>query len=160
MEFKTNPTAVGTEVVLTRMFNAPRELVYRAWTDPELLARWWGPKDFTNPVCEVDARPGGKIRIDMTGPDGTAYPMGGEFVEVDPPGRLVFTSSAFEDENGEPGLEDHNTVTFEAVEGSKTLVTLTAVVTVARPEFYEALSGMEEGWSQSFDRLDDLVSQR
>ncbi len=158
MEFKTNPTAVGTEVVLTRVFDAPRELVYRAWTEPELLSQWWGPKDFTNPVCEVDASPGGRIRIDMTGPDGTVYPMGGELVEVDPLVRLVFTSTAFEDESGKPGLEDHNTVTFEALDGGKTLLTVTAVVTVARPEFYEALSGMEEGWNQSLDRLANIVT--
>src|SRR5436190_8252782 len=64
------------ELVLTRVFDAPREVVFRAWTDPERLAQWWGPRGFTNPRCEWDARPGGAIRVDMKGPDGTVYPMG------------------------------------------------------------------------------------
>ena len=56
---------------ITRVFDAPREVVFKAWTDPQLLAQWWGPKGFTNPVCELDARPGGAIRVHMRGPDGT-----------------------------------------------------------------------------------------
>ena len=102
----------GQQVVFTRVFDAPRELVFRAWTDPKHVARWWGPKEFTNRVGEWDARPGGGIRLDMVGPDGTAYPMGGVFHEVAAPERLVFTSTAFEDEPGNPKLEAINTVTF------------------------------------------------
>ena len=75
----------GQQVVFTRVFDAPRELVFRAWTDPKHVARWWGPKEFTNRVGEWDARPGGGIRLDMVGPDGTAYPMGGVFHEVAAP---------------------------------------------------------------------------
>src|SRR5580700_11269312 len=63
------------ELFTTRIFDAPREVVFRAWTDPERMKRWWGPKNFTNPVCEVDARPGGTIRIHMRAPDGVIYPM-------------------------------------------------------------------------------------
>ena len=58
------------EVTLTRIFNAPRELVWKAWTDPQMMARWWGPKGFTNPVCEMDVRVGGKILIHMRAPNG------------------------------------------------------------------------------------------
>jgi uncharacterized protein YndB with AHSA1/START domain len=65
------------ELVLTRVFDAPRELVFKVWTDPKHLARWWGPRGFTNPVCELDLRPGGAILIHMRGPDGTVYPMTG-----------------------------------------------------------------------------------
>src|SRR5512133_1069200 len=61
-------------VTLTRTFDAPREVVWRAWTDPKLLAKWWGPRMFTTPRCEVDVRPGGAILIDMRGPDGVIYP--------------------------------------------------------------------------------------
>jgi uncharacterized protein YndB with AHSA1/START domain len=84
------------ELTMTRVFDAPRELVFRAWTDPERLKRWWGPKGFTNPVCEVDVRPGGAIRIHMRGPDGTVYPMTGAFIEIVEAERLVFTSSALD----------------------------------------------------------------
>jgi Activator of Hsp90 ATPase homolog 1-like protein len=67
------------ELVLTRVFDAPRELVFKAWTDPKCVAQWWRPRGFTNPVCEVDVRPGGAIRIHMRGPDGTVYPMTGVY---------------------------------------------------------------------------------
>jgi uncharacterized protein YndB with AHSA1/START domain len=152
MTEKTNPIGVGSEVVLRRVFDAPRELVFRAWTEAEHLARWWGPEGFTNPVCELDARPGGAIRIDMTAPDGSVFPMGGEVKEVTPPSRFVFTSTAFDG-----GLENLNTVTFDE-EGSKTHVTITALIVEASPEYLEALSGMEEGWSQSLDRLAALLA--
>src|SRR5260370_33691510 len=81
-------------VVITRVLDAPRELVFRAWTDAKHLARWWGPKGFTNPVCEVDARPGGALRIVMRAPDGAEHPMTGVFREIMAPARLVFTSAA------------------------------------------------------------------
>ena len=66
------------DLVLIRIFDAPRERVWKAWTDPRQVAQWWGPAGFTNPRCEVDVRPGGVLRIDMRGPDGTVYPMAGE----------------------------------------------------------------------------------
>jgi uncharacterized protein YndB with AHSA1/START domain len=141
------------ELVLTRTFDAPRSVVFKAWTDPKQLARWWGPHGFTNPVCEADARPGGAIRIDMTGADGVVYPMKGTFHEVVEPERLVFTSTAFEDERGQPLLEVHNTVTF-AEQGGKTTLTLKAVVVKAAPEVAGAVGGMEEGWTQSLERLE------
>src|ERR1700730_7092158 len=80
------------ELKITRVFDAPREMVFKAWTDPKLLAQWWGPKGFTNPVCELDVRPGGAIRVHMRGPDGTVYPMTGVYQEVVEPERIVFTS--------------------------------------------------------------------
>ena len=95
---QTQPTP--RKLVLERVFDAPRELVFKAWTDPKMMARWWGPTYFTNPVCELDARPGGAILIHMTSPDGTAYPMKGTFEEVVPPERLAFSAIALEDEAG------------------------------------------------------------
>ena len=73
-------------MVLTRIFDAPREMVFKAWTDPERLKHWWGPKGFTNPVCEMNPRTGGAILIDMRGPDGRVYPIIHEIVE---PERLA-----------------------------------------------------------------------
>lgn len=146
----------GRELVITRTFDAPRRTVFRAWTEPKHMAQWWGPKGFTNPVCELDARPGGKIRIHMRAPDGTVYPMTGVFHEVVEPERLVFTSKAHEDETGYAPLETHNTVTF-AERGGKTVLTLKTLVVKAALEMAQALAGMEEGWNQSLDRLSVLV---
>jgi uncharacterized protein YndB with AHSA1/START domain len=140
------------ELTLTRVFAAPRELVFRAWTDPGHVARWWGPMGFTNPVCDWDARPGGAIRVHMRGPDGVVYPMAGVFHEVVPPERLVFTSTAMEDAEGNPQLEVLNTVTFAEQDG-KTTLTVHAVVVKAGPAAAGALGGMEEGWNQSLDKL-------
>ncbi|HET7710403.1 MAG TPA: SRPBCC domain-containing protein [Thermoanaerobaculia bacterium] len=143
------------ELVLEREFDAPRQLVFKAWTDPAHLARWWGPSGFTNPRCELDVRPGGSIRIDMRDPHGTVYPMTGRFTEVAPPERLVFSAEAL-DENGKPVLEDLTTVTFRE-RGGKTLVTVAARVVRVVGIGAEYLKGMKEGWNQSLDRLEDMV---
>jgi uncharacterized protein YndB with AHSA1/START domain len=139
------------ELVLTRIFDAPRETVFKAWTDPERLQRWWGPKAFTNPVCELDPRPGGAIRIHMRGPDGAVYPMTGVYHEIVEPQRLVFTSAAL-DENGDPLFEVLNTVTFAEHQG-KTKLTVHAVVVKTTAGAARYLAGMEMGWSQTLDRL-------
>ena len=144
-------------VTITRVFDAPREIVFRAWTDERLMKQWWGPQFFTNPVCQVDARPGGKFLIHMQDAQGNIYPDSGEFLEVVPPERLVFLSKAFEDETGAAALEVHFTVTF-AEEGSQTRMTLVGNVLRATPEMEGPLSGMEMGWTQSFDKLDEVFS--
>lgn len=145
------------DLVITRIFDAPRELVFQAWTDPKQVAQWWGPKDFTNPVCELDARPGGAILIHMRGPDGVVYPMKGKFQEIVPPERLVMLASAIEDEEGNSLLEVVTTVTFVEHEGT-TILTVSPVVTKAAPEAAGALAGMEEGWNQSLVRLAELLA--
>ena len=148
-------TVKEKELVLKRVFNAPRERVWKAWTDPRRLAQWWGPAGFTNPVCEADVRPGGAIRIDMRGPDGAVYPMTGVYREVVAPERLVFTASAL-DEKGRPLFEVLNTVTF-AKQGGKTLLTVRAQVVNKTAGADAYLEGMEEGWSQSLVRLEALL---
>lgn len=93
MTTSNNPTEDSTdrEFVISRVFDAPRVLVFTAWTDPEHMAQWWGPHGFTNPVCEMDVRPGGAHRIVMRGPDGVEYPIKGVYLEVVEPERLVMT---------------------------------------------------------------------
>ncbi len=150
------PAAPAKELILTRTFDAPRSVVFKAWTDPEALARWWGPHGFTNPVCQVDPRPEGRIHIDMKGPDGTIYPMPGVFREVVEPERIAFTAWAHLDESGDPAFEVLNTITFAEDDG-KTTLTLRAVVVKAKPEAAPALAGMEAGWSGSLDRLEAEV---
>jgi uncharacterized protein YndB with AHSA1/START domain len=139
------------DLTITRVFDAPRELVFKAWTDTAHVAQWWGPKGFTNPVCEMDVRVGGAIRIHMRAPNGVVYPMTGVFKEISVPERLVFVSSAL-DEKGNSMFDILNTVLFADQRG-KTAVTLQARVistTALAPQY---LQGMEMGWSQSLDRL-------
>jgi uncharacterized protein YndB with AHSA1/START domain len=153
MDADTNP---DTEITLVRLFDAPRDLVWRAWTDPEVLRQWWGPKGFTNPVCEIDVQRGGKIRIHMRAPDGTIYPMTGEFREVDAPRRLVFSDAAL-DADGNVLLEGFTIVTFED-EGGKTKLTIESIAKAIVPQAADMLQGMENGWAESLDRLADLVT--
>src|SRR5262245_19835210 len=109
------------ELTITRMFDAPRALVFKAWTDPGHVAQWWGPKGFTNPVCEIDLRPGGALRIVMRGPDGIDYPTTGVFREIVEPERLVFTNVAL-DGQGNPVLDGLTTVTFTEHDGKTRLI--------------------------------------
>jgi uncharacterized protein YndB with AHSA1/START domain len=142
---------LSREVVIKRVLNASRELVFQLWTDPAHLQQWWGPDGFTTPRCEADARPGGHIRIDMRGPDGTVYPMTGVYQEIVPPERIVFTTSPL-DASGNPLFETLNIVTF-AEQGGKTAVTLQARATTWTDQAAPYLKGMEVGWTQSMERL-------
>jgi uncharacterized protein YndB with AHSA1/START domain len=138
-------------VVITRVFDAPRELVWAAWTDPRHMAQWWGPHGFTNPRCELDVRPGGAIRILMRAPDGAEHPMRGVFREVVAPERLVFTAVA-EDEHGLALLEALTTVTF-AEERGKTKLTVHARAVGFVAAAARMLEGTQAGWTQSLERL-------
>ena len=145
-------------VRINRVFDAPRELVYKAWTDPKLMARWWGPHTFTTPVCRMDLRPGGSIHIDMEAPDGSISAMTGVFQEVVPNEKLVFTSFAYlGPPEGEPGLEAIATVIF-AAQGKKTLLTWEEKVIAYRPDFMQALAGMEEGMKETLDKLGTFLA--
>jgi uncharacterized protein YndB with AHSA1/START domain len=149
---------VGFGVTFTRRLSAPRDLVFKLWTDPRHLAKWWGPAGFTNPVCEFEARAGGRIYVDMTGPDGTVYPMHGTVEEILPPERLVLRCTCCGDESGNPGLESVTTVTFHEEAGG-TRMELEARVTKLADFGRDALAGMEQGWSESLDRLAELAKQ-
>ncbi|MHB8384748.1 MAG: SRPBCC family protein [Candidatus Binataceae bacterium] len=145
-------------LVLTRIFDVPRDLVFRAWTDPKQVAQWWGPSGFTNPVCELDVRPGGALRVHMRAPDGTVYPMSGVYQEINPPERLVFSSSAL-DEEGRPLFEILNTVTFSE-QGAGTALRLEARVVKATAQAPQYLDGMDEGWRQSLVRFAEHLARR
>ena len=145
------------EVVIKRTFDAPRELVFTAWTDSRHMAQWWGPRGFTNPVCEIEPRVGGAIRVVMRSPDGTDHAMKGVFREFVRPERLAFTNEAV-DAEGNLLLEGYTIVSFVA-DGDKTKVTLQTRATGRVPLAPQMLSGMEEGWSQSFVKLAEFLSQ-
>jgi len=152
------------ELTLTRVFDAPRELVWRAWTEPELMAKWWGPNGVTNPTCELDAKVGGKMYIVMLADEtlgplaGQRWPMRGEFQEVQEPERLVFKNQAV-DENDHVLIDGLTTVTFEE-EGGKTKMTMTTVAKAMAPPAPQMLDGMEAGWTQSLEKLGELVAER
>lgn len=164
--------APETEHVITRSFDAPRELVWKAWTEPKRMAQWWGPTCFTNPVCELDVRPGGAYRIVMRSPDGIDYPLKGVYREVVPPKLLVYTvdiSDHPEDWHGllKQHLEGRpadtsqpvvHKVSFEA-EGAKTRVTIRQSFKSAALRDAFVKMGMEQGWGQSLDRLADALKR-
>ncbi len=150
--------AAKRELTITRVFDAPRELVFKMWTDPKYVAQWWGPKGFTNPVCEMDVRPGGALRIVMRAPDGVDYPMTGIFREIVEPERLVFTNIAV-DAEGNHLLEGLTTVTF-ARHGDKMKLTLQTRAVGLVAHAARMLEGMEAGWTQSLERLEAYVASR
>lgn len=148
------------DLTLTRVFDAPRELVYEAFSNPEHARQWMGPRGFTATHFEQDARPGGKWRacLHQTGDwNGGNYPdlwQGGVFKEVLPPERVVYTF-AWEGQGGQPTRETLITITFTALDDDKT-----------RMDFHQAFfdsigqrDGHNQGWSSSFDRLNDYVKE-
>ena len=151
-DFVTTPTDL--EIVMTRVFDAPLELVFRAYTDPELIPRWWGPRGTTTTVDKMDVRVGGAWRYLNQGPDGNEYAFNGEYREIAPPERLV---STFEFE-GMPGHVVLDTATFEEQDGKTTLTTTSRFQTVEeRDGMLE--SGMEAGAAETMDRLAELLEE-
>ncbi len=146
----------GREFVIEREFAAPRELVFQAWTDPKLLLHWWGPKGFTNPVCDWDVRPGGRIHVVMRAPNGTDYPMGGEFREIKAPERLMFTAGAL-DGQGKLLFEFLHDARFSERNG-KTLLTLRSQVIMTTAEANKYIGGFEAGMTQSLERLAEVLA--
>ncbi len=142
-------------VVITRVFDAPRELVWRAWTEPSMWAQWFGPGHFTASVPELDLRVGGALRIVMHGSDGNDYPMQGVFREIVKPERLVFGNIAI-DNDGNHLLEGETAVTFSEERG-KTTLTLKSHMDGLVPIAPQMLAGMEAGWTQSIDKLERLL---
>ena len=134
-------------LVITRILDAPRELVFKVWTQPEHVVRWIGPTGFTSPSCEMEVRPGGAYRTLIRSPEGKDHWMRGVYREVVEPERLVLTF-AWEDEDGNPGHETLVTVGF-ADHGGKTRLTFQQAVFKA----VEDRDSHQNGWSQCFDRL-------
>ena len=143
-------------VVITRVFDAPRALVWQAWTDPTMLAQWFGPRGVTSSVPQWDLRVGGALRIVMHGPDGQDYPMKGVFREVTPPERLVFSNIAV-DAAGDHLLEGETVVTLSEKSGTATM-RLTSHAVGRAPVAVQMLAGMEAGWTQSIDKFGELVA--
>ncbi len=148
------------ELVIKRTFDAPRELVFKAWTNSKLVSQWFSPTGFTNPIAEIDGRLGGKLYIVMHGPSGTDYdydmPIRGTFTEYDPPRRLVFTNQGIFDEHGKPQLDTICEVTFTEL-GDKTEMTLHITLVKVTPSAEAAWGGAEQGWNQTLDKLAECL---
>ena len=142
------------EIVMTRVFDAPRPLVFDAHTKPEHLVHWWGRRGFTLPVCEVDLRQGGAYRFVQRGPDGQEYAFRGEYREILPPERLVYTFR-FE---GMPGHVALETLTF-GEEGDKTKLTSTSLFQTVEDRDGMLQSGMEAGANETMDRLAEYLRE-
>ena len=146
----TTPT--DRETVLTRVFDAPRHMVFDAFTKPELLKRWFGPRGWSLSVCEVDLRVGGGFRFVLSGPDGRQMGMRGVYREIVPPERSIHMES-FDDFPGEAQV---TTVLTE--QHGKT--TLTATILSPSKEVRDAVlkSGMEHGAAETYDKLAELLA--
>jgi uncharacterized protein YndB with AHSA1/START domain len=169
---KNSPVAdtSGDELVITRVFDAPRALVWQAWSEPQALRRWWGPKGFAMGLCRLEFRPGGIFHYSMRTPDGRD--LWGKFVyrEIVAPERIVFVSS-FADEGGNVvrnpwnagwPLETHNTLTF-AEHAGKTTLTLRGgplnATAAERKIFEDGLQSMQRGFAGTFDQLAEYLAK-
>jgi uncharacterized protein YndB with AHSA1/START domain len=156
----------ANEFKISRIFNAPRELVFQAWTDPKLVHKWWGPANFTAPTIKIDFRVGGKFHFCMRAPDGKEYWNGGVYKEIIVPEKIIQTMY-FSNKDGnkvpssqyfgsdEYPSETTDVVTFEVYEKNKTKLTLLR-------DHSEAIAkkfGEIEGWSQSLDRFEKILQK-
>ncbi|MBV9896299.1 MAG: SRPBCC family protein [Chloroflexi bacterium] len=156
---ETHPTTFDVvsdlEVVMTRVFDAPRELVYQVCTEAQHMAEWWGPAKLSLPVCEMDVRPGGTYRFVQRDDDGTEYPFRGEFREVVAPSRLVMTQIF------EP-YADHEmlvTLTFEDLGNGRTRLTDHMRFDTVESRDATLAAGMESGARESYDRMAALLAR-
>jgi uncharacterized protein YndB with AHSA1/START domain len=140
------------QLVVTRVIDAPRALVFRAWTEPAQVARWWGPQGFVTTHCDMDIRPGGAFRCCMRSPAGTDHWKRGVYREIVAPERIVFTF-AWEDADGNPGHELLTTVTFTDL-GRQTRLTLRQGVfeTVERRDDHRG------GWTSCLERFAEYLN--
>jgi uncharacterized protein YndB with AHSA1/START domain len=156
-EATTATTKVTTpsdrEIVTERVFDAPRDRVFGAFTDPELIPQWWGPRRMTTVVDQMDVRPGGAWRFVMRESDGEESGFRGTYREVTPPDRLVYT---FEWE-GMPGHVLVETVTLEDL-GGRTKVTTVSLFHTPEERDGMLASGMERGLNETYERLDELLA--
>jgi uncharacterized protein YndB with AHSA1/START domain len=141
------------ELEFVRTYDAPRQLVWDAWTDPDQIAQWWGPRGVSTPrdSIELDLRPGGRMAFDMVDDaTGARYPNSGTIVEVDPPARLVWSDDGFADGTGKAT----GTVTFTEVDASRTRLTVHLVA-----DFSDTVrAGAEQGWNSQLDKLLDHLA--
>lgn len=159
------------EITLTRVFNAPRQLVFEAWLDEKHLQQWWMPRGFTNPTCRITAssRPGyaetgAELTVITYHPAFGDMPQTGKFEEVSPFDKIIFSTMAFLNNEGKPQLRGRNVIIFtdepasnESSTKARTRMVITASILEAGPGLEGALAGMDQGWAETLDRLNEHV---
>jgi uncharacterized protein YndB with AHSA1/START domain len=153
-------------MVITRVFDAPRELVWKAWTDPKYVMMWWGPKGFTAPVCKIDFRVGGKFLCCMRSPDGQEFWNAGEYHEIVPYEKII-SSMYFADAEGNKVKPEHYGIKHEAVEGAYDTTLFedlgngqTKLTFIGNePKEDATRSGQLEGWKQILDKIAIVVAE-
>ncbi len=153
-------------MVVTRIFDAPRELVWKAYTDPDYVMQWWGPKGFTSPFCRMDFRVGGKYLLCMRSPDGQEFWNGGEYHEIVPNEKIV-SSMYFADSKGNKVEAAHYGIEHEAIDDAYDVITFedlgdgrTKLTFVGNETMENAKeSGQMEGWNQILDKFAAVLSE-
>lgn len=155
---ESGATATNHELVLTRLIDAPREKLFRAWTEPELLKLWFTPRPWTTPVVETDVRPGGSSYILMRGPDGNEFPNRGVYLDVVRNERIVFTDAytAAWEPSGKPFMT--GIITFEDEGGRTRYTARVRHWSEADREAHEKM-GFHDGWGKATDQLEALVAK-
>ena len=159
-----NPGSEVERMVVTRIFDAPRELVWKAWTDPKYVTQWWGPKDFTAPVCRMDSRVGGKTLLCMKSPDGQEFWNGIEYHEIVPHEKIV-SSMYFADSEGNKVEPAELGIDHEAIDGAYDVTLFedlgdgrTKLTQIGNEPMESAKeSGQLEGWNQILDKLAAVI---
>ena len=152
---------IDQEITITRVFDAPRELVFAAWTDPRHVERWWGPQGYVSSACEIDLKPGGVFGLLMRGPDGVVYPCKGFFREIVEPERIVYTSGSGDGHPCGAGLPPRAvvTVTFAERDGKTTLTIHTRLQSAADHDA-AVNAGYVSGWDSTLERLAEFLASR
>lgn len=161
----TSPVDETERMVVTRVFDAPREVVWKAWTDPEYVMQWWGPQGFTASVCKIDFRQGGKFLCCMRTPDGQDFWNAGEYHEIVPHEKIV-SSLYFSDSEGKKVEPAHYGIEHEAIEDAHDVVTFedlgngqTKLTFIGNETMENAIkSGQVEGWHQILDKVAAVVA--
>jgi uncharacterized protein YndB with AHSA1/START domain len=150
------------EIVISRSFDAPRTLVFKAWTDPRHVNAWWGPHGFDNTECEIDLRVGGIFRLQMRGPDGKLYPCQGTYQEIVEPERIRYLGLAEETHPCGAGLPPKALVTIDFAElrPNRTQLTINTRLQSAAAKQAAAQGGFIAGWSDSLERLEQRLAQQ
>ena len=152
-------------MVVTRVFDAPRELIWKAWTDPKYVMQWWGPKGFTSPSCTIDFREGGKFHCCMRAPDGQEFWNAGEYHEIVPHEKIVY-SMYFSDSHGNKVESEDIGIEHEAIDGAYDVVTFedvgngrTRLTLIGNETMENAIkSGQAEGWNQILEKFTAVVA--
>jgi uncharacterized protein YndB with AHSA1/START domain len=156
---KETASEIDREIVIRRVFDAPRELVFAAWTEPRHVERWWGPQGYTSCACEIDLRPGGVFGLEMRGPDGAVYPCKGVFREIVKPERIAYIADVGAGHPCGAGLPPRSivTVTFAEEDGKTTLTIHTRLQSAADRDAAQN-AGYVPGWESTLECLAEFLA--